>query len=291
MKFVTYNIQYSKGRDGCFDLERCARAVDGADIIALQEVERNWPRSGMADQPAELGTLLPGYYAVYGPYFDMDASTRNGNGSIANRRRQFGNMLLARWPIVASRLLLLPRIGTTTFPDMQMGTIEGVIVTEGGPLRVVSLHLSARSTRERMMQIGFLLDDHARAAAAGGAWSGVNLDDSWSLGEDAPPMPVEAIWMGDFNACPGGPEYDAITGPVDPIYGRIDHSDVFADAWVAAGNDETSGVTYPTDGISGDMRLDYCFVSTAFAPRVRSVRIDSEADASDHQPVWVEIEI
>ena len=139
--------------------------------------------------------------------------------------------------------------------------------------------------------VDFLLDDHARVAVAGGAWTGVLWDDAWSLGEDAPPMPVEAIWMGDFNACPGSPEYDALTGPVDPIYGRVDHGDAFADAWVAAGNDEAGGVTYPADGTSGDMRLDYCFVSTTLAPRVRTARIDNDADGSDHQPVWVEMDL
>ena len=41
MKLVTYNIRYSLGRDERFDLPRIARAVEGADIVALQEVERH----------------------------------------------------------------------------------------------------------------------------------------------------------------------------------------------------------------------------------------------------------
>ncbi|MFQ5784312.1 MAG: endonuclease/exonuclease/phosphatase family protein [Alphaproteobacteria bacterium] len=291
MKFVSYNIQYSKGRDGRFDLERIAKAIDDADVIALQEVERHWPRSGMVDQPAEIGALLPDYYWVYGPSFDMDASRLNDDGSVDNRRRQFGNMLLARRPIVSSRLLPLPRLGTVTVPVMQMGAVEGVIAAESGPIRVVSLHISARSTRERLMQIGYLLDDHARVPAMAGTWSGVRRDDAWTLGEAPPPMPAEAIWMGDFNSCPGSPEYDAIVGPVDPLHGRIDHLDAFVDAWVAAGNAETDGVTYPADGREPDMRLDYCFVSMALASRVRDARIDTEANGSDHQPVWTEIDL
>ncbi|MCH8106878.1 MAG: endonuclease/exonuclease/phosphatase family protein, partial [Chloroflexi bacterium] len=39
MKLVTYNIRYSLGKDGAYDLERIVAAVRGADIIALQEVE------------------------------------------------------------------------------------------------------------------------------------------------------------------------------------------------------------------------------------------------------------
>ena len=54
MKFVTFNIQYGLGRDGRYDLDRTARGVEGADVVALQEVERFWKRSGNLDQVAEL---------------------------------------------------------------------------------------------------------------------------------------------------------------------------------------------------------------------------------------------
>ena len=101
MKIVTYNIQYARGRDDRFDLGRIAAAVGGADVIGLNEVERFWPRNGAAvDQPAELGALLPDYYWVYGPYFDMDASERAADGTVVNRRRQHGSMLLSLRPIV-----------------------------------------------------------------------------------------------------------------------------------------------------------------------------------------------
>ena len=57
MKIVTYNIQYGKGQDGQYDLERTAKVVDSADIIALQEVERFWQRSGYVDQVTVLTEL------------------------------------------------------------------------------------------------------------------------------------------------------------------------------------------------------------------------------------------
>ena len=98
MRFVTYNIQYGKGRDGRFDLRRIADAVREADVIALQEVERYWIRSGLVDQAAELAALLSDHHWVYGPGLDMDASVRDPAGRPVSRRRQFGNMLLARGP-------------------------------------------------------------------------------------------------------------------------------------------------------------------------------------------------
>ena len=61
MKFVTYNIQYGLGRDGRYDLDRTAKVIEGADFIALQEVERFWKRSENVDQVAELIKRLPDF--------------------------------------------------------------------------------------------------------------------------------------------------------------------------------------------------------------------------------------
>ncbi len=58
MKFVSYNIRYGFGRDDRFDLALTAAMVRGADVIALQEVERFWRRSGMADQPKRIAAHL-----------------------------------------------------------------------------------------------------------------------------------------------------------------------------------------------------------------------------------------
>jgi endonuclease/exonuclease/phosphatase family metal-dependent hydrolase len=52
MHLVSYNIRYGLGRDRKYDLKRIAQSVEGADIIALQEVEqllahhRNWQKTG-----------------------------------------------------------------------------------------------------------------------------------------------------------------------------------------------------------------------------------------------------
>ena len=43
-------------------------------IICLQEIDRNWRRTNMADQFAEIQQLLPDRYCVFGPSIDVDAS-------------------------------------------------------------------------------------------------------------------------------------------------------------------------------------------------------------------------
>src|SRR6266699_2419696 len=157
MKFVTYNIQYGIGKDHRYDLARIAREVETADLIALQEVERHWQRSGCVDAPAVLGSHLPEHHWVYGPNLDMDASYREPAGRLVNRRRQFGTMILSRAPIVSSRNHLLPKYGTLTQHSIQQGALEAVIMTErAGPVRVYSVHLSHLSIATRMPQIDAL---------------------------------------------------------------------------------------------------------------------------------------
>ena len=76
MKLISYNIQYGKGKDGRYDLARIAGEIEHADVIALQEVERFWQRSGERDEPAELARHLRAFHWVYGANLDMDASYR-----------------------------------------------------------------------------------------------------------------------------------------------------------------------------------------------------------------------
>ena len=50
MKIVTYNVHYAIGKDNRYDLQRLIDSVKGADIVALQEVERNY---GPPDGPSQ----------------------------------------------------------------------------------------------------------------------------------------------------------------------------------------------------------------------------------------------
>lgn len=293
MKFVTYNIQYGVGKDGKSDLGRIAKAIEGADVIALQEVARHLPMTNAGDQPAELAALLPGYRWVYGPTIDLDASEQADDGAVVNRRMQIGNMLLARRPILSSRLYMLPKLAPINVQTAQRGALEGVIETDGGPLRLYSIHLSAAYTRERRQQVEQLLRLYRDGPSTGAVCDGPN---NWAErnGLTAPPLPEATVIMGDFNFEPSHPEYALMTGEVDPIHGRVATRDGFVDAWAATGHGEDAGITCPRcpeNNTPHDMRLDYAFVSAGLADRIRDARIDNEAVGSDHQPVWVEIDL
>jgi endonuclease/exonuclease/phosphatase family metal-dependent hydrolase len=286
MKLVSYNIQYGKGRDERFDLPRIAGELEGADIIALQEVERFWQRSGMVDQPAELASLLKQYYWIFGANMDMHCETSNTSAQPGNRRRQFGTMLLSRWPILSSRNFPLPKYGTLRQHSVQQGLLEGVIDTPIGAIRCYSVHLSHLCSETRMPQVEFIMTRHHEAYGEGGAWCGGHPDPSqgWTEGGE-PPMPRSAILMGDLNCSYRSPEYTRFIGPLTPTHGRLNHREGFVDAWVAAGHDEAGGQTHPNN----PERIDHCFVTPDLTGRVTGCRIDNQASGSDHWPLWVEL--
>ena len=298
MKIVTYNIQYGKGRDGKFDLERTAKVIEGADVIALQEVERFWKRSGNVDQVTVLADLLPDFYWVYAPGLDMDASYRDEDNRLINRRRQFGEMVLSRTPIVSSRSFPLPKFGAVTQHSIQQALLEAVIDTPAGPIRAYSVHLSHLSAETRIPQIEMLLDIINRAPSEGGAWCGGHPDPAagWTEGGE-PSMPRAAMLMGDLNFIPDSSQYDLIAGPLSPSHGRLVRRDGLFDAWTVAGHEDNERVTSPAiigaveNGLDTDICLDYCFLTADLVDRVRSVHIDGKADASDHQPVWIDVDL
>ncbi len=293
MKLISYNIQYGFGTDGCYDLERISRVIDGADIIALQEVERHWHRTGFDDQPEILSRLLPNYYCAYGPAFDMDASTFE-KGRVINRRRQFGTMIFSRFPILWSRLHTLPMRRTIAPLNTQNAALECMIRTPYGPVRVFSLHLAHIGVEERLEQIEYLLERHQRTPLEGGPWSGADDEAhrDWTHGESEPECPLDAIWMGDFNSEPGSAEYNRITGQT-PYHKGATYYNGFTDAAIAAGLSPNALHTH-VKKIGGQIQLrqlDHCFVGSMLASRVRSVQVDNNEIASDHHPMLIDIDL
>jgi endonuclease/exonuclease/phosphatase family metal-dependent hydrolase len=293
MKIITYNIQFSRGRDGKYDIARIADAIKNGDIIGLQEVERLWDRTANIDQQSELARLLPDFFVAYGATIDVLKTGLLTDGRVDNRRRQFGNMILSRYPILTIRNHLFPKFGALTQHTLQRGAVEATIDTPDGMIRVYSTHLCHLSAEQRGIQIKRLLDIHKNAPSEGAVDSGINLRDGWDE-RALPAPPRDAILLGDFNLPSTDAEYDLIVGPrsARPLRKaeRLNGYDTFVDAWVAAGNDESDGVTLYEDVAAGKgIRIDYCFLTPSLASRVQGALIDIDADGSDHQPFHVEI--
>lgn len=283
MLLASYNIQYGYGRDGRYDLKRTIDVVAVADIIALQEVERNWRRTRMDDQPALIGGWLPDRYWAFAPELDVDASTRDASGQVVNRRRQHGQMIVSRWPILSSRMFILPKLDVGDQLNFVTGALEAVIDVPSGPLRVYSVHLGYVSSEERLVQAAAVREIVHRAPQEGGVWSGRDADaEHWQTNDAAPPMPKSAVLFGDFNAEAGTEEMRLLTGDADPL----------ADVWRHL-NGEAASVTFRADagrGVSKGLHIDHALVTPDLLPRLRRCWIDQASEASDHQPVWVEVD-
>ncbi len=133
-------------------------ASAAADVIALQEVERNWWRTAMDDQPALIERLLPDRFWSFAPELDVDASLREPSGRVINRRRQHGQMVLSRWPILSSRMLILPKLEIGPVFNFVTGVLETVIAPPAGPLRIYNVHLGYAAAAERRLQVEALIE-------------------------------------------------------------------------------------------------------------------------------------
>ena len=80
LQVATFNIHHGVGLDGVLDIERTAAAIrdTGATVIALQELDRFVPRSGMVDQ-ADVLSRLTGMTITFHPTMKL----RDGEYGIA----------------------------------------------------------------------------------------------------------------------------------------------------------------------------------------------------------------
>ena len=287
MKLASYNIQYGKGKDYRYDIARIVGELGDPDLIALQEVETFSSRGGMVDQVAEITKLLPHMHWVFGPGIDLDAS-EVVDGVPVHRRRQFGNMVLSRWPILSSINHTLPKIALRSVFHLQRTLVETVIDAPGGAIRFCSTHLDHVSTDTRLPQVAYMVEimlrGHERGASAGGKVAAAD----W-LDNPFPPQPMTAIIMGDMNFAPDSVEYTRVLGDVSGMHGRTTRAHGLVDTWVAAGHAEADGDTIPRPG-RPPRRIDHCFVTTDLADAVTAMEIGTEAVGSDHQPIFVTLD-
>ena len=285
--FATYNVHFGVGQDGVYDLERIVDAIKDADVIAFQEVIRGWPANDFADQAAEIADRL-NYHYVYGSTFNVDSSSVGDDGKVINNRRTFGNMVASRWPITTSRTLPLPHNALPGAFDLQRCAVESVVEIPGGPVRVYSVHTSHVSAHQRRPQVLALLEMVRRAPEQGRPWD--HTEDLFSAqGLEAIEIPRSAVVMGDLNFSAREPEYPLICGEETAEVGRQARFDQLLDAWVLGGNPEREGQSF-MEQPHPEYRIDHVLVTHDLRHAVRRAWIDNETRASDHYPLFVEMD-
>lgn len=204
LRILTYNIHAGKDAAGRGNLERVAEVVRraGADVVLLQEVDRNTVRSGNVDQVAELARLTA-MHARFGKSLDYQGG-------------EYGIAILSRWPIVAHEVVGLRieppqvRAGGSTEPRVALVV---TIDTPRGPLRVVNTHLDAsRDDAYRMQEVPRVIAA-ARGAIAGG-------DFNSTPGSAVHETVVRAGFRDAWSDCGRG---NALTFPAASPVKRIDY--------------------------------------------------------------------
>lgn len=282
MKLLSWNIQWGRGRDGRVDLARTLGVIHRLgdfDLICLQEVAINFPGlpgSRGEDQMAELSAGLPGYTAIYGAATDVP-NTHGG-------RSQFGNAVFSRLPVGQVWRHLLPWPAEPATPSMQRILVEAVVESaEVGPLRVMTTHLEYYSQRQRQAQIDAIRRLHAEACAMS-ARSPLAEEQGGAF--EVFPRPAQALLCGDMNFAVWSPERSRILAPFD------DGVPGFLDAWSVLHLNEPHAPTvgiHRVDFVSQPECFDFILVTERLAGRLKACGVDAETEASDHQPVWVEL--
>ncbi|MBU2640652.1 MAG: endonuclease/exonuclease/phosphatase family protein [Thiobacillus sp.] len=281
MKLLSWNIQWGRGMDGRVDLARILRTLHQLgdfDVICLQEVAVNFPGlpgSHGENQVAILSAGLPGYTPVYGAASDVP----DGHGG----RSLFGNLVFSRLPVGQVWRHLLPWPAEPDLPSMQRVLVEAVVTAPFGPLRVMTTHLEYYSPIQRRAQIDAIRHLHAEACAMAGR---PPLVEEQGGSFEVFPRPAQALLCGDMNFPATAHEHALILAPFD------DGIRGFRDAWSVLHPVEAHAPTvgiHPVNFVKQPECFDFVFVTEGLAGRLVSHGIDAETEASDHQPVWVEL--
>ena len=275
---LSWNIQNGKGCDGVISLERIAaviKAMGDADVICLQEISRHLALSkggAAADQIAEISALFPGFVTIFGAAIE---AAHDG----AVPRWQFGNATLTRLPVTSVFHHPLPQPAQGGVRHMARQATEVTVATPRGPLRVVNTHLEFHAASQRRAQIGRLRDIHQEIAANRRAPA---KHDPTGPYQDLA-RPEDCVMCGDFNIETNFDEYGAMLAP---LAGGVDP---FHDAWRIAHpdrpHDPTCGIHDRVQWPQGPHCRDFFFVSQSIAAAVQDVSVNTETDASDHQPL------
>jgi endonuclease/exonuclease/phosphatase family metal-dependent hydrolase len=163
LRIATFNVLHGLSlADGTVDaglLRDAAKTLD-ADVLGLQEVDRQQPRSGGVDQTEAVAQALearwwrfvPAVHGTPGPVVSWTAATEeDGTGTSGPT---YGIGLVSRLPVRHWRVrrfepaplglpLLVPgKRGLTRVPDEPRLAVAALVDGPSGPLTVVNTHLS-----------------------------------------------------------------------------------------------------------------------------------------------------
>ena len=267
MRLLSWNVQWCRGMDGRVDPKRIAAEARRAepDVFCLQEIARNFPEmagSAGEDQVEVLQREMPGYEAFFVSAIDLPGK---------KGRRRFGNLVMSRLPVGRVLRHLLPWPSAPDVMSMQRAAVEVVVDAPFGPLRVMTTHLEYYSKEHRGAQIDRLLALHAEACS--------------------PQLRCERA--GQLRVVSASHEradlrrlQPAAERPAPPEDARRRLRRRMGSSSIPAGRARTRSIC-----MTARRRIAATTSSSTpdLVPRLKSIRIDAATQASDHQPVLLEL--
>lgn len=302
MQCITWNVQWFQGIDGQVDIARVVQTACNMadfDVLCLQEVAVHYPKltgSTPADQIAVLRSLLPDYQVFFGAA--VDESPHNTQ-QVQSVRQRFGNVIATRLPVLQVQHYPLPMpldvsLDTRCMPRMaSCVTVQAPPQTGLGAVRIITTHLEYYSAIQRQQQTQALCALHQQANAWADWVHHAPCGFAESRGEpyQSKPHTHHALLMGDFNFTADSLEYAMLTAAASD-------NNPWVDAWAAWQMRKQAHDTTPQPATFriNDKRpektpitCDFVFASQSLAPHIQAMRVDTATQASDHQPVWVQI--
>lgn len=120
LRVVTFNVRYSEQTDLAIQLLQTSPMLRGADVLMLQEMNED----AVAETAAALGMNYVYYPALLHPV----------------PKKNFGNAILSRWPIIDDEKLILPSRSMSR--GAQRVAVAATLLVGDERVRVFAVHLS-----------------------------------------------------------------------------------------------------------------------------------------------------
>jgi endonuclease/exonuclease/phosphatase family metal-dependent hydrolase len=164
---------------------------------------------------------------------------------------------------------------------MQRHALETTVQAPFGAVRVVNTHLEYHSSVQRQAQLTRLLDIQQEASTS--PKPGRTNHDDPCLSVTLVPS---SLLCGDFNFDVSDPQHPYIAASSRP---GLNYRDAWALGDPARRREPTCGVFDRVQWKQGPDCRDFILVTDDLAPRVRRVEVNGQTDASDHQPMMIEL--
>ena len=260
LRLMTYNIHYGNNIDNEYNIELIAKVIkeSKAELICLQEVDKNWGTRSHYENLIEIISKITGYYYFYAPIYDKPSQR-----GISYPNEQFGVGFLSKYKIIDSYNYNIsrwstqkddPQPGDINFPPKKGGFGHILIDVNGKIISVYNTHLDYRPNPPpgyeksiREIQVKEMLE---------------------IINKNTFPI----ILMGDMNTDTSSKEI------FEPLF------EYFNDGWIMGSKDK--GNSFPSN--NPNIRIDYILISKDVI--VKNANL-IETTVSDHLPVIIDIEL